>query len=109
MADQKREFKVQTPGSIVPQSQLPPQAQEPKVVVSDDISAVAPVEINISALTDDQLLQVAAEIQRRTKAQKSADNLPDSSTVDPNEIQRPVLTKDGWVCPIPKENHKAMR
>ena len=29
-------------------------------------------------------------------------NLPDESEVDPLTIKKPVLTKQGWVCPASK-------
>ncbi|MDX1496956.1 MAG: hypothetical protein R3352_05325 [Salinisphaeraceae bacterium] len=39
---------------------------------------------------------------------RDPDELPDQSEINPDTIERAVLSKQGWVCPTPKPEPKAM-
>lgn len=86
-----REFTPRTPGEPIAPKQMPPQATD------------KPVE-----LTEDQRLVIEAEVQRRLKDERRklqemgklpASDLPDQSEVDPASITRAVMTRDGWLVP----------
>lgn len=91
-----REFTPRTPGEPVAPKQMPPQATE------------APIE-----LTEDQRLVIEAEVQRRMKEERRKlqelgklppSDLPAQSEIDRTAIHRPVMSRDGWV--LPKEKAK---
>lgn len=29
------------------------------------------------------------------------DGLPDASSIDPRTLRKPVMTRQGWLCPVP--------
>lgn len=107
------ELKPQTPGAKpVPEKQMPPQA----IVEEQKDANVPPVEeqpeakdiaLDVASLTDDQLMALAAEVKRRSKKQAQG-ALPNQEDIDPAKITRPQLSKQGWVCPLPKPNPKQM-
>lgn len=41
--------------------------------------------------------------------QAGANDLPNAIDIDPNTIAGPVLTRQGWVCPVEKANPNAPR
>ena len=41
--------------------------------------------------------------------QPGAADLPNAIDIDPNAISAPVLTRQGWVCPVEKANPNAPR
>lgn len=90
-----RDLKPRTPGEPVQERQMPPQ--EP----------VKPT-IDLSNLSDDEIIAMAVEARRR-KEKRGDTDLPDQAEIDPATIKRAVLTKQGWVCPlesdIAKRNH----
>lgn len=48
--------------------------------------------------------KVPGETTAEPEASKPApaNDLPNAFEVDPNAITEPTLTRQGWVCPIPK-------
>lgn len=55
-----------------------------------------------TAPADDSATFDAADIE-------APGDLPNAIDVDPNAIAAPVLTKQGWVCPVGKPNPNAPR
>lgn len=52
----------------------------------------------------------AATAQPETKADATVSaDMPNAIDIDPAEIKAPVLTKQGWVCPLEKPNPNAPR
>lgn len=44
----------------------------------------------------------------RTKRQAEAGGLPDAADIDAASIRKAVLTKQGWVCPLPENDATAL-
>lgn len=114
----KRNLKPQTPGQEVSPDQLPPQEddleeeaevveQAPQAEVAEEAEEET-VTVTSSQLEDivnrmvDQRMTDAAVMQRRAglKTHNPAKELPGQEEIDPTQLKRAVLSKDGWVCPI---------
>ncbi len=52
--------------------------------------------------------KTAAQANREALELPKTGSLPDMADVDPDKIARATLTKQGWVCPTPKQ-HPAQR
>jgi len=76
-------------------------AQDEQITVSkSDLQAMidAAVEQKVEAQVVDAVKQARRKAELSRKVDDRA-NLPDQSEVDPDKIERAVLTKQGYVCP----------
>lgn len=88
MSAANRALKVQTPGAA-PAQQAQPEAETPK----EEVQATTPAE------SSEQTPGAApADKTAPTKADYAA--MP-ASQVDATALTAPVLSRDGWVCPVP--------
>ena len=101
-----RKFVTRTPGEQIDPRQMPPQDPAP---VQAEIPQAAPGGIDLSALSDDEVIMLAAEARRRAAQKSQPGELPDQSEIDPATIKSSVLTKQGWVVPIEKPHPSMMR
>lgn len=95
----KRTHNVQTPGEVPQTTQTePPEGSAPVVT---NPPAESPSTITAPAETP------AAEQAPKTKASKAPKTRAEYATlpaadIDPSTITAPVLSRDGWVIPLPK-------
>lgn len=95
----KRNHNVQTPGEV-PQTTQDEQPEGSAPVVTDT-STQEPSAITAPAE------QPAAEPTAKPKATKAPKTRAEYATmpaadIDPSAITAPVLSRDGWVIPLPK-------
>jgi len=96
----RRNHNVQTPGEA-PQA-TPTEQPEGGAPVATDTSAQAPAAITAPAEP------MAAEPAAKPKATKAPKTRAEYATtpaadIDPAAITAPVLSRDGWVIPAPKD------
>lgn len=109
-----KKVQARTPGEKPPAKQMPPQED------AQTTPEPAPPEENPPAAGDvefspEQLAVIDAMLEAKMakanppKLPKPAAELPDQKDIDPAKIDRAVMTKDGWVCPLESAADKARR
>lgn len=100
----------QVPGAIPPAADpAPSTAPEPTQPVAEDAGPAPEADtVAVPKAQLDALLAKMADLEAKVAAAPAAaarppktesDALPDQSSVNPDAIKSPVLTKQGWVVP----------
>lgn len=116
----KRPYVRRTPGLTAPPEGLP---EDDTAAVEAEIAGnPLPVPADPDAPKNEQMVMLSMEqlenlVERKVRQRVSENaaaasprglSLPDQSEIDPHKIDRDVLTKQGYVCPIKPADQRDM-
>lgn len=112
MPGPKKKATPRTPGEQPNLDQMPPQqdvtppspapeAAPEQVFEMTESQLESIVQSMVDKRVEGRIAQEVRNVRTNTRnPQNSVENLPDQTEIDPKKIERAVLTKQGYVCPL---------